>query len=179
MAQQGWDVKVKKFSPKILLNSLKDNFRAWIGVSGTQLTLNDIAFSTVKTVKKTIGGVGVAGCDFNFATAANQSEQVIDLGAIIPANARVLDVRTITNAVFTGAVSLVADLGNASGGAQFVGSATIYAANAINAMAAATDMAVAPVAAASKVFLNATPGANWSLVTAGKVTVLVTYIEPV
>jgi hypothetical protein len=37
-------------------------------------------YKSVQTVKKTIGGVGVAGCDFNFATAANQNEQAIDLG---------------------------------------------------------------------------------------------------
>lgn len=71
-----------------------------IGVDVTQLTHQGIPFSNVKTVKKTIGGVGVAGCDFNFATAANANEQVIDLGSIIPALARVLDVKTFTREVF-------------------------------------------------------------------------------
>jgi hypothetical protein len=135
-------------------------------------------YKSVQTVKKTIGGVGVAACDFNFATAANQDEQVIDLGAIVPARARVIDVYLITDTTFTGATSLVADVGNASGGAQFIASATIYAANAVLAQAAGAAFTVAPAVAASNVFVNATPGANWSGVTAGKVSCYVTFINP-
>ena len=71
-----------------------------IGMDLTQLTHQGIPFSNVKTVKKSIGGVGVAGCDANFASAANVTEQVIDLGSIIPALARVLDVKTFTREAF-------------------------------------------------------------------------------
>jgi len=134
-------------------------------------------YKSVQTIKKTIGGVGVAACDFNFATAENQNEQVIDLGAIIPARSRVIDVYLITEDVFTGAVSLVADVGNASGGAQFIASATIYADDAVLAQAVGGAFTVAPAVAASNVFVNATPGANWSAVTAGKVSVYVTFIN--
>jgi len=129
-----------------------------------------------KTIKKTIGGIGVVA-DFNFVTAANTSEQVIDLGAIIPARARIIDVCLITDATFTGATTLVADVGNASGGAQFIASATIYAANAVLPVAAAGACPVAPNVAATHVYVNATPGANWSNVTAGKVSVYITYID--
>lgn len=150
-----------------------------IGVDATQLLHQGVPFSNVKTVKKTIGGVGVAGCDFNFATAANTSEQVIDLGAIVPANARVLDVKTRTEVAFAGTSlsALVMETGNSSSGAQFIASATIMAANAITAANLIT-MNVAPAAAASKVYCAATPtGANWAAVLAGKVSVYVTYIE--
>ena len=132
---------------------------------------------STKTVKKTIGGVGVAGCDFNFATAANQNEQPIDLGAIVPALARVVDIFLHTEAEFTGAVTLVADVGPTTGDGSYISSATIFAADAILAAAAASMPLAAPDAAATHVWVNATPGANWSLVTAGKVSVYVTYID--
>ena len=224
-----------------------------IGVDATQLTHQGVPFSNVKTVKKTIGGVGVAGCDFNFATAANASEQVIDLGSIVPALARVLDVKTFTREVFnsksiaiaswavssnvctivtsaahglvtgnsvviagmteaacngtrsvtvtntttftfslthndatttadttgtaTPTLTLVAEVGNSSSGHEYIGSTTIKAANAITYMATDHDMTVAPAAAASKVYVAATPNVFWANVTSGKVEVYVTYIE--
>jgi hypothetical protein len=130
----------------------------------------------VKTVKKTIGGVGVAGCDFNFATAANQTEQSIDLGELLPAKSKLLDVLTFTDNVFTGAITLVAKIGTASGGEEIMESTTIYAANAVTPSSGGIIAAV-PSASAANIFLSATPGANWSLVTAGKVSVYVSYID--
>ena len=131
----------------------------------------------IVTRRIVVGGVVVAGCDFNFVTAANQNEQPIDLGAIIPAKAIPLHVYLFTNNVFTGAITLVADVGLTTGAANFIASATIYAANAVLAPAAASLPLVAPLATAQHVWVNATPGANWSLVTAGKVTVYVTFID--
>jgi hypothetical protein len=139
-------------------------------------TISGVSMAQIMTVSKTIGGVGVAACDFNFATAANTSEQVIDLGAIVPAKARILDVVTFTNSVFTGATTLVAETGVTSSGAELIGSATIYASNAITSLTHALGFNTAPSASAAHVYVSATPGANWSLVTAGKVTVYVTYI---
>lgn len=134
-------------------------------------------YKSVQTVKKTIGGVGVAGCDFNFATAANTTEQVINLGAIVPAKARIVDVFTFTDAVFTGATTLVAETGTSSSGNELIGSATIYAANAITAAANAGAFIATPSASATNIYVSATPGANWSNVTAGKVSVYVTFIN--
>jgi hypothetical protein len=131
----------------------------------------------LKTVKKTIGGVGVTGCDFNFATAANTNEQVIDLGAIVPAKARVIDVFTFTDAVFTGATTLVAETGSSSSGNQYIASATIYATSAFTSMPHTASLNIVPVVAAGNVFVAATPGANWSNVTAGKVSVYVTFVD--
>jgi hypothetical protein len=146
-------------------------------VDAALAALPSLTTLVLKTVKKTVGGVGVAGCDFNFVTAANTTEQPIDLGAIVPAKARVLDIMTFTNSVFTGATTLVATVGNVTGGNQFITSTTIYAASAITAMAVASWPMVVPNAAATHVWINGTPGANWSNVTAGKVTVYVTYID--
>ena len=131
----------------------------------------------VCTIKKTIGGVGVIGCDFNFASANNTTAQNIDLGAIIPAYARVIDVVTITNSTFTGATSLAATVGSSSGGNQYITSSTIYAATAIASSASGAALAVAPSASATHAWLGATPGSNWSNVTAGKVSVYFSYID--
>lgn len=145
------------------------------GTTDASRTYSPMA-SVTKTVKKTIGGIGITA-DFNFTTAANTTEQVIDLGAIVPARARVVDIYLVTDATFTGASTLVADVGNSSGGAEFIASATIYAANAVLPIAAGASFAVNPNVAATHVYVNATPGANWSNVTAGKVSVYVTYID--
>ena len=134
-------------------------------------------YKSLRTAAYTIGGVSVADCDFNFVTAANQNEQPIDLGAIIPALARVVDIFIHTSAEFTGAITLVADVGLTTGAADFIASATIFAADAILATADASMPLLAPAAAAQHVWVNSTPGANWSNVTAGKATVYVTFID--
>ena len=251
--QIGQPWKIKMFNPRLLLNSTKYGFSAWLGVKESQLTLNEIPFSNVKTVKKVIGGVGVADCDFNFDTAANVTEQVFNLGAIVPAFARVLDVKTVTTEAFnaraisiaswavatnevtivtsavhgletgntatiagmaetalngdvevtvvntttftfalthtdanttavtagtvTAIITLEAETGNTSSGNQFIASATIKAANAITAVAHAGSLNIAPAAAASNVYVAATPGSHWQLITSGKVAVYVTYID--
>jgi hypothetical protein len=130
------------------------------------------------TKKITVGGVGVTGCDFNFVTAANQNEQPINLTAAIPAKARILDVYTFTDVAFTGAVSLGVKIGTATGGTQIAVSADVIAANAINQTAVGAGFTwVAVTAAAATVWLSATPGANWSLATAGKLSCYITYID--
>ncbi len=134
-------------------------------------------YKSVQTVKKTIGGVGVAGCDFNFATAENQDEQSIDLGAIIPAHAKIFHALTITNTTFTGAVTLAADTGITSGGAELIASGGILTAGDFTEPATGALSPIAIVGTAGHVFLNATPGANWSAVTAGKVSVYITFIN--
>jgi hypothetical protein len=239
--------------PVVKLISRLLNVEHTIGVDATQLTHQGVEFSNLKTVKKTIGGVGVAGCDFNFASAANANEQVIDLGAIIPAFARVLDVKTRTKAAFnsksiaiaswavtsnvctivtasvhglvtgnsvviagmtetacngthsvtvtntttftfalthanaattadttgtaTPTVTLVAETGNSSSGHEFIGSTTIKALDAITYMPTDHVMTVAPAAAASKVYVSATPNVFWANMTSGIVEVIVSYIE--
>jgi hypothetical protein len=132
----------------------------------------------IVTKKYTIGGVGVAGCDFNFVTAANQTEQPINLGAIIPIGARVIDVYAITNTQFTGAVSLGITLGATTGATTYSTTVNVYAANAVVGMLHANGFSVLPnAAAATNIWVNGTPGANWSLATAGKLSVYVTYLD--
>lgn len=175
--QIGQDWKIKMYNPGLLLHNTKDAFKGWLRTKGSQLLLNDIAFSTVKTVKKTIGAPGVAGCDFNWTSAANTSAQNIDLGSIIPAFARVLEVRIKVTATHTGGVSLAVTAGNASAGAQFLASVQAFTLDVVVGTLVALLWTVAPTNAASKVWIGGTPGANWSLMTVGQLEVHVTYIE--
>jgi len=130
-----------------------------------------------KTIKKIVGGVGVTSCDFNFATAADQVEQGIDLGAVVPAFARIVDVLAVTNTTFTGAVSLGIEVGTTTGGNELVSTADLITAGAINQIATGSSPKAAITGTASHVFVNGTPGANWSLVTAGKLTIYISYID--
>lgn len=134
------------------------------------------AYKSVQTIKKTIGGIGVTA-DFNFATAEDQVEQVIDLGEIIPAKAKIFNALVFTDDEFTGAVSLSCTLGNSSSGDELVAATDLIAANAIGEQATGGLTPLATSASAQNIYLSATPGANWSNVTAGKLSVYVTFIN--
>ena len=178
--QVDFDLKIKKWDPKILFRSLRHEFSAWLGVGASQLQLNGYNFSNVKTLKLTIGAPGVTGCDFNFASAANTTEQNIDLGAVIPALARVLDIKTHTEVGFaSNLTTFVAEVGSAASGNQYIASGTVLARNAIRAAAAGAALAIAPSASAGHVHVAATPGANWSNMVQGRLAVHITYIEAV
>lgn len=129
-----------------------------------------------KTVSFTIGGVGVASCDFNFVTAADMVEQVVDLGAVIPALARIIDIFVVTNNTFTGAVSLGIEVGTTTGDDDLLATADLVTANAIN-QTPTYPMDFDILTTAQHVFVSGTPGANWSLNTAGKLTIYISYLD--
>ena len=133
--------------------------------------------NTTFTVKKKIGWSGASGMDFLLPKTVDTAVDQIDLGAIVPAFAKVVDVQVITKtgSVFSGgATTLAASIGNVTGGTQFASSGTIYAINAI----LPSSSVPARVATASHVWLTAvTPGAYWSTQTAGEYDVYVTYID--
>lgn len=144
------------------------------------LQASSTVFYAIKTKKITIGHIGSTGKDFKFTSAANTTEQVIDAGAIVPAFSRVIDIALITTdaAVFSGgATTLVAEIGSSSSGNQYVASATIYAADVVLSMATGTWPIAASSSSAGHVYVAATPGANWSTMTAGSWTLLVTYLD--
>jgi hypothetical protein len=185
------DYQIKKWDPRILLHSGRWSLLAWIGVSKTQLTLGTTpnasrlgttvaTFSNLKTRKILIGypgSVALGLADFQWTSVANTTAQNLDLGAIVPGKASVLIVKLHTEATHTGGVSLAITAGNASAGSQFVATGANYTADAIRQTAHADIGLVAPVAAASNVWVGGTPGANWSLMTAGILAVYVTYLE--
>jgi len=136
---------------------------------------------TLRTRKFTIGAVGVVGCDHNFTTAANTTQQVIQLGgaAIIPARCRVRDVVFVTDVAWAGTsiTAFTVEAGNSSSGAQFFADADLIAADAIGQTAVGAGFTpTAIVAAASSVYIAAAPtGGNWAALLAGKASVYVTY----
>jgi len=133
----------------------------------------------IKTVKVTIGGVGVSGCNYNFATAANYTEQIIDFGHVLPAMCKIIDVTSLTDTAFTACTTLVAEVGISSSGNECVASATIKAQGAITTLAHAGALNNAPVNAAGHIFVSATPdsGTTWAAITAGKVSYYITYLD--
>ena len=134
--------------------------------------------NTIFTVKKTFGWSGAAGMDFNLPSTAATTPYELDLGAIIPANARILDAKIICKeaSAGTGHTTLVAGIGNASAGAQIGASATIFALNSIAGNMACINTPIACSSSASNVWVSTiTPSANWSAQTAGKWSVYVTY----
>jgi hypothetical protein len=129
-------------------------------------------------LKYTIGRVGVAGCDFNFAAAADHVQQNIDLGAIIPAKAKVLDVQVVCVETVVGVTDLTVVVGNASAGAQFIAALSCKTLNVVVGWILATLLIPVVVnwAAATHVWLGADPTDNtWNLMSAGKWEIYITY----
>jgi hypothetical protein len=133
----------------------------------------------LRVVKKTIGNVGVTGCDFNFVTAANHTEQCIDLGEIIPAKARLVDIFVHTDAAFTNLGALVTDVGFTTGSGALIVAADITALAAILQPAVGAAFTwVAIIATAQHIWINADPANNWNSATpVGKMSVYVTYVD--
>lgn len=133
----------------------------------------------IKKIRRSLSYPGGTG-DFTFSSAANTTEQVINFGPIIPANARLIDIALINTsaAVFSGgATTLVAKIGSTSSGSEYAASASIYALGAILAPATGTWPQVNINAANGNVYVSATPGANWSTMIAGRWVLSATYIE--
>ncbi len=140
--------------------------------------LNNLSsVSSLKTVRKTIGFPGATTTDYKFTSAANTTEQVITLKNIIPAKARIVDIYLVTDREFVGATSLSVDVGSASGGDQYISAADIVAKDAVLPVVAAGSFVTDPSASVLHIYINATPGANWSLHTEGQLSVYITYID--
>jgi len=130
------------------------------------------------TKKYTIGRVGIAGCDKNFAAAADHVQQNLDMGAIIPAKCKVLDIQVVCVEAVVGVTDVTFAVGNASAGAQFVAALSCNALNEVTGwiLGTLTIPVVMNWAAATNIWLGADPTDNtWNLMTAGKWELYVTY----
>ena len=143
---------------------------------------NNFAQLTRRTIKVIIGAPGVAGCDANFASAANTTKQNLDLGtlvpaSLIPARARIRDIFVVTETTFAGTsiTNFGVEAGNASAGAQHFASTDLIAAGAIGQVAVGAGYTpLAITNAAQSVWISGTPtGGNWSALTAGKMSVYI------
>ena len=134
----------------------------------------------IRTVSKTIGHVGHVGADFAWTTGANHTAQNLDLGAIVPAKARVIAIEIVCTETLIGNTDMTLGAGNASAGAQFIVAASCNTANEVRGIIDATLPAavVMDYAAATKVWIIGDPSdATWADQSAGLWTVYVTYLD--
>lgn len=137
-----------------------------------------------KTIVKTISVV-VAGSidDFQFNDAlANNVEQSINLGALVPAYAELVSaqVRCIEALISSGAdpddiISL--DIGVSSGAGDVLGAGTPDDLNDILTGAAASSPLVASTAAAKNIWINLQPEDFFNTLTAGRWAIIITYTD--
>jgi hypothetical protein len=138
--------------------------------------VNGLPTSRLKVIKKTIGAIGVKGCDFNFATSSGHSEQVIDICSL-PKKAFIQTVWTFTKVAFATVSNFVAEIGTTSSGAQLVSSATIKAAEAVTSTQYTIPLEVDPVNSVVHIYVSADPDGAWSGITSGIMEVYVAYID--
>lgn len=135
------------------------------------------AKKTLRTIKKTIGNVGVTA-DFNFSSAANHNEQHIDLGELLPAKCRIVDVVIFTDAAFTNLGALNTTVGFTSGTTELIGAGNNTALNAILATVNSAAFLATPSASAQHVWVNVDPANNWNSANpVGKMTVFISFID--
>ena len=116
----------------------------------------------------TIGVAGVTGCDYNFTSVANTTQQSIQLGGttIIPASTVVASIVEQCVVALVGGTA-TSNVGLTSGAGDFISSFSLSSLNAITSVSAQ----VAASASASSVYFSITPSANWNTLSAGKWTV--------
>lgn len=113
----------------------------------------------LKQVKYLVGVAGTANTDHNFVLAANNTLQSIQLGNsnIIPVNAQIIGV-TIRNITSTQGATALADVGNTSGGNEFLSSVNVS--NSGDTFSIGSNPNAQ--SAASSVYFSITPNVNWN-----------------
>jgi len=134
---------------------------------------------TMKTVVKTIDVDDDASSDdFQFDDdAADQLEQPVDLGAIIPAYAEVVSAQIRCFETVTGSAQMSISLGTSSGNTEILTAANTDTANDINSTGAGDGPEITAANTAKHVWINATPAVNWDTLDAGRWAVMITYID--
>ena len=132
----------------------------------------------IKTRTVTIGHVGDATADHQWTTGAGHAAQNLDLTAIVPAFARVIDVTVICTESVVGQSNVLLTVGSASAGNQFIAQTDCDTINESISTAAGGASFNAIDNAASKVWVGADPDdGNWTDQSAGIWSVMVTYID--
>lgn len=133
----------------------------------------------VKTIIKSIDVDDDASTDdYQFDDdAANATEQALTITNIVPAYCEVLSVQLRCFETVTGSTAMSIDVGTTPGGDQVLLAANTDAANDINTTSAAGGPVVAATNVLRSLYVNATPGANWNTLDAGRWVLMVTYID--
>jgi hypothetical protein len=194
----GSDVTVttRTVGPLIVANTINANIQALNTAVGTNAQLSSVKnvavsnsvsqnlaaldlYKSVRTVKKTIGNVGVVGCDFSMASAANTTQQNFDLGILIPAKCRLLDIMIFTDAAFTNLGALRTTVGTTSAAVDIFKSTNNTVISTIIQPSTGSDFTVTQITAADQhIWVGITPTNNWNSATpVGKMSVYVTTID--
>lgn len=120
-----------------------------------------------------IGKPALAGCDFNFAAAADHVQQDLDIGFVIPAFCKIISIAVECLTAVVGVSHLQISVGNVSAGQQYILKTNCDALAAIlNNGVLPADVWVTPV----NIFLGGDPTDNtWNDITAGKWKLIITY----
>lgn len=165
------------------LNPLGQSYYDGSNLGGGYNENNNIAFipgntirdanADIRVIKKIIGRVGVPGCDFNFAAAADHVEQDLDLGAIIPGKAFVTNIQVVCIETVVGVADFNISVGLTAGGTDFL---ALNSCATLNVVLNSINPVLPGWAAAYKVFFGGDPTNNtWNLMTAGKWAIYITY----
>ena len=151
--------------------------------------IDTVTASNVRTLKYIVGVAGVTGCDHNFTSVANTTEQSIQLGGttIIPLKSWIIGSVILCTATVSGAATATVDLGTTSGGTEngFSG-INSYTVDVINvrrysSAIVSNSISVSPKSAATdvatSVYFSATPSANWDTLTTGKWEIFITWVD--
>jgi len=122
--------------------------------------------AVLSSFRYTIGAPGVAGCDYNFTSVANTTEQSIQLGGttIIGANDAVVSMVVVCITGMNGIITGILDVGITSGSAEYINSNPLPVQGATMSVGQVTY----PLTTESSVYFSVTPDANWSTMTQGK-----------
>jgi hypothetical protein len=105
----------------------------------------------------------------------------LDLGAIIPAKAKVLQIEMVCTQALagSGAHEILFTAGNATGGEQFIASISCDVANEVAGIIDPhlPQAIVMNWAAATNIWIGSNPDANWDTYTAGTWEINITYIQ--
>jgi hypothetical protein len=145
-----------------------------------QMNFGGAVTEETHTIKKTIGWPSAVGTDFLWTSAANTTQQNVDLGAIIPLKCKVIDIQVVCTETITGTglTDFTAVIGNASAGAQFITALSCFTLNVVVGWILGTLLIPTIVSwtAASHVWIGGVPiGGNWNAMTAGKWCIYMTY----
>ncbi len=151
-----------------------------LALGTNKITQSGVNLSEQHTIKKIIGWHGATGCDFLLPDIASHGDNPTDLGGIIPAKAKVTRIDIVCTEAFTaaGAIDITVAAGNVTGGAQYIAALSCDDLNEVIASTAVlTDAVLMDWTAHAHVWINSNPDVNYDTMTAGKVTVYITYIE--
>jgi hypothetical protein len=128
--------------------------------------------SNIRTVKYRVGVPGITGCNHNFTSVANTTEQGVQLGGttIIPGKCNLIQ-NIIHCVVGLNTGTATTRLGTSSGGSE-------YGSGAVDTTDEITRVATTAISAsATSVYFSVTPSANWNTLTTGTWDIYITYVD--